>query len=423
MTTIKLRYTSSEEFQKLLFGMRKQQNIVVRSAFSRLQEGKSEKEIREYIKTLNNIQCLDSWWIQSAIYEAKTIFSSKKDDKILFGGKNNLRKLLKKQISKQEFQNNRLLPLISVGEAPQKGNRKFSLDITNNKIIFKDCSGKFKYNLVFKKQLRDRLEQLLHIDDDTKQKKQPLLVKVDEEFIYLTFKPKQKELTPKIKNRVFAIDTNPNSIGWSVTNIKGEEIIVIDSGVIELTELNKQSKNKKHHETFEICKFLVDKAAHYKCEVFAVEDLSIKSKDNKKGKSFNKLVNNDWLRSKLFSNLQKRCFINNITFREVNPAFTSIIGGTLHRDYPDPISPTFEIARRAINKYQKGLFYPALPSVDVLNEQWKQTLERSFVSWRELADWLKNTKYRYRVSLEDFSSKVFRLKSTKSTVSCRYLYV
>lgn len=403
--------------------MRKQQNVVIRSAFNRLQEGKKEKEIRDYVKTLNHIECLDSWWIQSAIYEAKTIFSSKKDEKIVFGGKSLLRKLLKKQITKQEFHTNRMLPLISVGEAPQKGNRKFSLDITNNKIIFKDCNGRFKYDLVFKKQLRDRLEQLLHIEDTTTQKKQALMIKVDSEFIYLTFKPKQKEIVEKVENRVFAIDTNPNSIGWSITDIKGEQITVIDSGVIEITELNKESKNKKHHETFQVCKFLVDKAVHYKCEMFAVEDLSIKSKDNNKGKGFNKLINNDWLRSKLFSNLQKRCFINNIIFREVNPAFTSIIGGTIHRDYPDPISPTFEIARRAINKYQKGLFYPSLPSVDVLNELWKQTLERSFVSWRELADWLKNTKYRYRVSLEDFPSRVFRLESTKSTVSCRYLYV
>lgn len=423
MITIKLRYTSSNEFKKLLLGMRRQQNIVVRSAFNRLQESMSEKEIREYVKSLNNIECLDSWWIQSAIYEAKTIHSSKKDQKIVFGGKSLLKKLLKKQITKQEFRVNRLMPLISVGEAPAKGNRKFRLNVSENKIVFQDCNGKVKYDLVFNKQLRDRLEQLLHIEDKTKHKKQALMVKVDEEFLYLTFKPKQKDATEKIKNRVFAVDTNPNNIGWSVVDIKGQDVVVVDSGVVDLTELNKQSKNKKHHETHEVCKFLTDKAAHYKCEMFAVEDLSINPKDNKKGKAFNKLVNNDWLRIKLFSNIQKRCFINNVTFVKVNPAFTSIIGGTIHRDYPDPIASTFEIARRAVFKYQQGLFYPALPSVDVLNEQWKQTLERNFASWRELADWLKNTKYRYRVSLDSFESRVFRLKSKKSTVDCRYLYV
>lgn len=423
MITIKLRYTSSDEFQKLLLGMRMQQNNVARSAFNRLQEGMSEKQIREYIKGLNNIECLDSWWIQSAIYEAKTIYSSKKGQKIVFGGKALLKKLLKKQITKQEFRVNRLLPLISVGEAPAKGNRKFRLNVSENKIVFQDCNGKVKYDLVFNKQLRDRLEQLLHIEDKTKHKKQALMVKVDEEFLYLTFKPKQKDATEKIKNRVLAVDTNPNNIGWAVLDIKGQDVVVVDSGVVDLTELNKQSKNKKHHETHEVCKFLTDKATHYKCEMFAVEDLSIKPKDNKKGRAYNKLVNNDWLRVKLFSNIQKRCFINNITFVKVNPAFTSIIGGTIHRDYPDPIAPTFEIARRAVFKYQQGLFYPALPSVDVLNEQWKQTLERNFTSWRELADWLKNTKYRYRVSLDYFESRVFRLKSKRSTINCRYLYV
>lgn len=401
-----------------------QQNIVVRSAFNRMQEGKSQKEIRQYLKGLNNTECLDSWWRESAFFEAKIIYSSKKDEKIVFGGKNNLKKLIKKQITKQEFKSNRLLPLVSVGEAPQKGNRKFEIDIGNNKLIFKDCNGKIKYDLVFKKQLRDRLEQLLHIEDCNKNKQLPLFVKVDEEFIYLTFKPKQKEITQKIENRVFAIDTNPESTGWSVTefNTTNNSMTVIDSGVIELSELNKKSKNKRQHETYEVCKFLVDKAVHYKCEKFSVEDLSIKSK-NYGNKVSNKKNNNNWIRTKLFSNLQKRCFINNIQFIEVNPAYTSVIGGTIHRDYPDPIAPTFEIARRAVYKYQKGSFYPALPSVKTLNEQWKQTLENSFVSWKELSDWLKNTKYRYRVSLEEFTSKVFRLKSTKSTVSCRSLYV
>jgi hypothetical protein len=421
--TLKLRYESSEEFQRLLKGMRMQQNSVTRSAFKRFQQGQGQKEIREYVSSMEGIECLDSWWIQSAIYDAKTIYSSRKDSKVVFGGKLNLKRFLRKRISKEEFKANRLLPLVSIGEAPQKGNRKFRLDVTNNKIVFQDCHGKIKYDLVIAPQLRDRLDQLLHIEDATKEKSLPLMVKIDEEFIHLTFEPKKKEITQKIKNRVLAIDSNPNSIGWSVVDVQGDEVDVVDSGVIELAELNKRSKHKKEHETFEISKFLVNKAVHHKCEMFAVEDLSVKSKDHCKGRRYNKLVNNDWLRTKLFSNLQKRCSINNILFKPVNAAFTSIIGGTIHRDYPDPIAPTFEIARRAVHKYQKSKFYPSIPSKDVLNEQWKQTLEQSFKSWRELADWLKNTKYRYRVSLEAFVSKVFRLKSRRSTVTCRFLYV
>lgn len=418
MITIKMRYKSPDEFQEILLKMRQQQNSVIRSSFNRLQEGKTEKYIRQYIKTLKNVNCLDSWWISSGIFESSTIYRCSKSSKLIFGGKYNFRKFLKKQITKEEYKTNRLLPLVSIGEALQNGNRKFTLDISNNRLIYKDNRGRIKYDLVFKEQLRDRLEQLLHIEDATREKKQPLMVRVDEEFIYLIFKPKQKEVTKKITNRVFSIDTNPNNIGWSVCDIN-DSIKVIDSGIIELKELNKQSKNKKHHETYEICKFLVNKAEHYKCEQFAVENLSIKSNNFHKGKKFNKLVNNDWLRSKLFSNLEKRCFISNIRFTEVNPAYTSIIGGTIHREYPDPIAPTLEIARRAIFKYQKGQFYPELPSVDVLNEQWKQTLERSFVSWREIADWLKNTEYRYRVSIDSFKSMVFRLKSKRNTVSCR----
>ena len=113
----------------------------------------------------------------------------------------------------------------------------------------------------------------------------------------------------------------------------------------------------------------------------------------------------------------------NIKYVDINPAFTSIIGGTIHRNYPDPIAPTLEIARRAYFKYQKDKFYPMIPNIDILNEQWKQTLKDSFVSWREIADWLKKTKMRYRLSVDSFESAVFRMKSKRSIVFCRFLYV
>ena len=90
--------------------------------------------------------------------------------------------------------------------------------------------------------------------------------------------------------------------------------------------------------------------------------------------------------------------------------------------YPDPIAPTLEIARRAVFKYQKGKFYPPVPGADILNELWKQTSEKSLETWKEVSDWLKKTKYRYRVSLEGFPSEVFRLKSIRSMVYCRSQY-
>ena len=431
MITLKIKYKASEEFQSLLKEYRREQSSVVRIAYNMFLDGLNERQIRENLSTYN-FSLLDSWFIQSGIRDAqgthKMILEQQEEDKplrkVIFGGKRNLNQYLRKKITKEEFKNNRLRPLSVVGEAPQSGNRKFRLDIENNQILFQDKRGKVKHVLELQPQLRDRLEQLQYIQDQTKAKKQPLTVSIDEEYIYLTFEPKQKEQRSQITNRVLAIDMNPNSIGWSVVDVLNKDKAKpVEAGVIDLKTLNEQKTNKKHHETYEISKFLVDKAIHFQCSVFAVEDLTVKSKDHSKGRVFNKTVNNDWLRTKLTDSLNKRCFIAQIKFVEVNPAYTSIIGGVLYPSYPDPISPTFEIARRANFKYQKDMFYPRVPSVNTLNELWKQTLEKSFDGWKELSEWLKNTKQRYRVPLEDFSLRVFRLKSAKTTVTCSYLDV
>jgi len=424
MITLKIKYKASEEFYSYLKELRRSQSCSIRTAFNLFQKGEKENYIRQKLRELNNIQLLDSWWQASALAQAKTMYSSKKNQKVIFGGKYNLKRYLKKLISKEEFKQNRLAKLISFGEANVLGNRKFRLDTLNNTLLFTDKRGKIQHKLEFQAQTRDRLEQLLHIEEKTKNEQLPLSVRVDEKFIYLMFEPKVKEQTyiPK-KNRLLAIDSNPNSIGWSVCDIVNEQPQVIDSGILDLSELNKKIKNKKHFETFEICKFLTNKAIHHKCFAIVVEELSIKTANFNKGKVYNKTVNNNWIRTKLLLNLQKRCFINNIQFIEVNPAYTSIIGGTIHRDYPDPIAPTLEMCRRAYFRYQKNKFYPNIPGVDTLNELWKQTLKKSFGSWKEVSSWLKNSKYRYRVPLESFESKVFRFISLSSAVKSVYLSV
>ena len=422
MTTLKIKYTSSPEFQELLKEYRREQSTVIRTAFKKLQEGKTQNEIRAVLKERTSLPHMDSWWIQSAIAEAQTMFSAYGKRKVIFGGKGSLKRFLKGLITKDDLKESRLMPLVCAGEANCRGSRKFRLDVINNQITFHDKRGKIKHVLDFQPQLRDRLEQLLFIEEQASAKKQPLTVKITDTHIHLTFTEKQKDPVPSIPNRVLAIDSNPNSIGWSVCDIKDGDPVVVDSGIIDLQKLNKQSTNKKHHETFEVSKFLADKAVHHHCSTFAAEDLCIQSNDHKKGRSFNKVVNNDWIRIKLFQNLKKRCFINNIKFVEVNPAYTSVIGGTLHRNYPDPIAPTLEIARRAMFKYQKSKFYPAVPSSEVLNELWKQTSEKSLETWKEVSDWLKKTKHKYRVSPVDFSMGVCRLKSIRSTVYRRSQY-
>ena len=428
MITLKIRYTSTTEFYELLAVYRREQSTIFRTAYNRLQEGASQNDIRKSLRSLQNTPHMDSWWVASAQNAATTFFAAlggknpRNKRPLVFGTRESLEKYLRGKLSKEQYKNHRLLPLTSAGEANQRGNRKFELNVLDDQLIFKDKRGKIRHVLSFESQRHDRLRQLLHIENQALLKQSPLSVQITDTHLHLTFTEVANDCVEVKPNRLLSIDSNPNSIGWSVCDIENDKPLVVDSGVLVLSALNKQTANKKHHETYEISKFLVNMAVHYKCSMFAAEDLKAGIRDHKIGRTFNKTVNNDWIRQKLFSNLRKRCSINNIKYVEVNPAYTSVIGGTLHRDYPDPIAPTLEIARRAYFKYQKGRFYPPMPDVNTLNEQWKQTLEKSFGTWKELSGWLKNTKHRYRVSLESFDTKVFRFKSELSSVTRRELH-
>jgi len=420
MFTIKLRYSSTDEFQTWLSVARRQQSAAMRFAFNRLQEGQKQTEVRKSMKILD-FKSLDSWWMQSALYDAMTFYKLTEGRKVVFGGKGNLKRYLKGLITKDEFKACKLRSLSSFGSKYDSGNRKFKLNVEHLEFTVTPKRG-VKHKLTFQPQFGDRLKQLLWIQEQTQVMKLPLSVRIDETYVYLTFQPCQEPVVEKISNRVMAVDTNPNSIGWSVCDVSDAGIKVVDSGVLNLYNLNSRGKNKRRHETYQISKFLTDKAVHHKASKFCVEDIRIRPSDKGIGKDFNKACNNTWLRGPLVSNLRKRCYIHNIQIVEVNPCYSSVIGGVLHRDWPDPIAPTLELARRAHFHKQPARFLPGVPRCETLNELWKQTLGVSLGSWRKITDWLKNSKHGYRVPLTDFDVGVFRFRSKPSCVQHGFVY-
>ena len=113
-----------------------------------------------------------------------------------------------------------------------------------------------------------------------------------------------------IQNRIISIDMNPNYIGWSIIDwINSEKFNVIDKGVLSIKSLNDKGEllikehtsssdprkikltNKRNFEVLQCSKFLIEKMKHYKCSIFTIEDLNIKSKDTGNGKRFNRLCN------------------------------------------------------------------------------------------------------------------------------------
>ena len=437
--TLKFKYSVSKEDYKIILSYIKNYNNVLRFTYNRMKEGiKSTKELTEKQKEMNNV-FIDSHFKNSAIFEAKTIL---KKDKVIFGGKKLFVERCKGKISKEEYQREKLIPLCSVGETIQKGNRKFQI-LNENEILFKPNR---KDHVVLKIQNKSRnykkkLSKLIELQNS---KSISITYKFDLNYIYISFdnnKIENHNYNVK-KNRVFAIDMNPNYIGYSIVDWKSEnKYKVVSSGVFDLKALNDKDNelkvtssdskriyinNKRDFETVDIAYKLFSLYRHFGCESFAIENLNIKSKDNKKGNKFNKLVNNQWNRNKFVSVLRKLVGASSTNLFEVPPQYSSIMGNLIYRKErkPDMVLASIEIGRRAFEfnrqyitkevEKQKNIIQPNYNLVkDSISKSLEElNIESKVENYKELFSVVKESKLKYRFSLDD--CKVVQCSFSKS---------
>ena len=295
--------------------------------------------------------------------------------------------------------------MYSIGEADKKGNRKFKI-IDENTVIFKPNKDlHIKLNLINQgknyKKILNKLKEL----QETKQI--AITYKLNLDYIYLSFDYsilKQNIYNIK-KNRVIAIDMNPNYLGYSIVDWKDENNYqIIDKGVFDISLINQKEnnlnvssdnskkkyfKNKRDYELTKIAYKLFNLCKHYHCECFSIEELSIKSKDLDKGKKLNKLINNQWNRNKFINILRKLVNSSSTTFIEVKPEYSSILGNLIYREeqLPDMVLSSIEIGRRGYefnNQYllkyktqQKNIVFPKLEFIKSRIEQSLEELGQS----------------------------------------------
>ena len=405
---------------------------MVRYAFNRYKDGKSEKDIRLLSKNLQNVPS-DSWFIQCAIKKANYLLLANKE-KVIFGGKFNFFQRLKNKLNKDEFKSSRLFGIYSQGERLANGNRKFKLDISNNQIIFKFSKSKHIY-LKLPILHKNYLYELINLEEQCNQKLSNFSVELKLDKICITFDDSKIYCSNYVGNSniVGAIDMNPNYIGFSISKWdNGKRKILLEEQYdlsyftrnLHKSTIDAKSKHQNNKQIFElkeVAKDIINKCKFFQVGKFGIEDLDFKIGNSGKGKTFNRLTKNKWKRDALVSALKKLCLLNRIDFIEVNPVYSSFIGN-LCNEAPDPIAASLEIARRAMFKYIKGQFYPELIKAESLFNQWKESASWVYSSWKELFDIIKTSKVKYRRSLESFDFKVFRLKSSKSFVNLYKIY-
>ena len=448
MQVLKIKYQTDDQSLHIIQDYMKQYSSAQHFVYNRIQDNKSQKDIKQQVKQLNNVNLLDSWFVQCIFYDIP------KKQKIIFGGKKNYFQRLKNNISKEQFKLKRLSPIYSIGEVVNKsvkGNRKFHIEQDLENILFKPNKlTKINLQLIG---LNKRKQILSKLYQKQERKEIKIAYKLDLEYIYIIFEETDiyNYETKFIKNRVLSLDLNPNYIGWSIVDWKSEaEFNVIKSGVYSIKKLNDKDFNlknkgynsdskerkyisdKRNFETIQIVKNIINKSIYYKCQLISIEDLNIKTSDKELGKHFNKLVNNSWCRNIFINNLTKRCNIHNIKLLKVKSEYSSFIGNFLYRhlNLPDMVLASIEIGRRGYEFYNQYISKVKeikkniiRPNLSMFNKLYLKSLEEFklqpiYKDLIELYNFFKKSKLKYRLSIDDFNLQFSRFTSDKSYICC-----
>ena len=158
MKTISFRFKYEDKhLQDVLLEDSRICSSMKRFVFNRLLEKKTKVEINAELK--EKFKC-NSYLRNSEIIDGSMAFDSAKKrnfDKLYFG---QFKRFQKGLITKEEYKNSRNTGIYAVGEANQRGNRLFKVDIQNSKIVYKRAC-KEHYDLIIDEQLSPKRKKML----------------------------------------------------------------------------------------------------------------------------------------------------------------------------------------------------------------------------------------------------------------------
>ena len=229
MITLKLKYRlKDEQDMSLIRNYQRQYSSCLHFLYNRISDNPSitEKELRLLYDSVNNCSLINKWLFQCAIKEAMQIYKSH-GTKVIFGGKANYIRRNKLTITKEEYKAKRISPVYSVGEACKSGNRMFRLKPGNMLTFQPNRLCHIDLELVGLRKHRQTI--ISKLTELANQKKVTITYNLSSEYVLISYDEKlvTNIETPKIKNRVFAIDMNPNYIGWSIVNWKSSSVFRI----------------------------------------------------------------------------------------------------------------------------------------------------------------------------------------------------
>ena len=461
--------------------------VSMKLAQDKTQKSKQLLQLQNIEKELlnNNFEGKKSKRKKFYLQEKSVYLKKKQHKKITFGGLSNLQKISflsnKKQenqtelsLVKEKYYKQRIIPIYSIGEAPQKSNRKFSFDFLHQEMTFKpEKNTKITFNFHCSKNQQKTLEKL-----QTYLGEMPISVRLSNDFVWISFdeerlnnyefkqneyfreikkvpknqenskelrkelrkeiykkfiaEQRERKLVNKLNNRYLAVDLNPEFIGFCVVDkLENGEINEVYKECLDLSNLNTKTRlsstdkkqikqnNKRKFELCQAWKYIFGLATHFTVAYFVAEELEFNAKSyNENSNLANYKTKNIWHRTLTTNLISKYCNSLGIEQIGVIAAYSSFIGN-IQYNYFDPISASLEIARRGTVKYDKGSsIFPVLSDKD------KDTMCQlgldvpcdTVLTWKLALERFTTSGLRYRRVLEESEILDKNLSSYKSSI-------
>ena len=421
--TVKLPYeTQDNAFAGVLAELRRRQSRVMRSAYMRLVGGKARKGLYQALRTHPVGRGLHTWLLLSAMSKASSLYELRPDGGVVFGGKRWLVARSQGRISARDWKARRLCPLWIEGHArsfgTQGGNHLVSLDMAASRLIV-HC-GEVDYALRLKLSGRSRAyrRRLMELQDRCeKLRDTPFSIGLTDREARIGWKSQAPVPHAGRPDRALCLDLNPNRIGWAVVQRAGaHQSRSIAWGTFEYAQLNRRlgvksndpgtiaQDNKRRYELAVLARRIAQIGVRQKAGTVVTERLNLRPRS--KGRGFNRLVHRCWFRNGFVQPLRRRLEESGLAHREVNPAYSSLIGNGLWAEElntPDPACAALELGRRFFDPLaQDTREPPPMPNGGRLRKDGRRAAESSAALggwarvWRKLNPTARDTPRRVR---------------------------
>ena len=274
--------------------------------------------------------------LQAKETELKSHINNDTIPRAIFGGKKNFYGRMKGKITSEEWKDLRTNQLYSRGDKTKKGNlntriveqeSSFYLEIADS-LNMKQSGRNPRIKAEIEIPDKYFLEILNIICPDTEYKPYSIEIKRknDEYYVYLTYEEEVPgiELYPKqliTADKIAGIDINIDRIAVNILSGQGN---FLKSKVFYCHEMEYVSSNKRANIAGELASDIIDFLLEENVGAIVTEKLSFKN-DHDTNKKYNRMTHN-FTRKKMLQSLIRRGLRNGFQVKQVNPAYTSVIG-------------------------------------------------------------------------------------------------